>query len=71
MDEEEDIKSLKDYAISTNEEPHCSIVHPPITANNFEVKPSLIGMIQHDQLSGLPTKNPNFHLSIFVDSCAL
>lgn len=39
---------LKDYAIPTEEEPHCSIVHPPIVTNNFELKPSLISMVQQN-----------------------
>lgn len=30
---------LKEYAIPTEEEMHCSIVHPSIAANNFERKP--------------------------------
>ena len=38
-------KPLKDYVIPTEEEPHFSIVHPLIVENNFELKPSLIGMV--------------------------
>ena len=41
-----DTKPLKDYVIPTEEEPHCSIVHPPIAANIFELKPSLICIMQ-------------------------
>lgn len=43
-----DIKLLKDYVIPTEEEPRCSIVHPPIPNNNFELKHSLIGMVQQN-----------------------
>lgn len=63
-----DKKSLKDYVIHAEEEPHYSNLHPPIGANNFELKPSLIGMVQHNQFSGLPTDNLNLHISIFVDN---
>ena len=41
-------KPLKDYTIPIEDELHCSIVHPPIAANNFELKPTLIAMVQQD-----------------------
>lgn len=63
-----DLKPLNDYAVPTEEEPHCSIMHPHIGANNFEFKPSWIRMIQQDQFSELPSENPNLHLSNFVDN---
>lgn len=44
---------LKHYAIPTEEEPYYKTVHLPIAANNFELKPSLIGMV----FSGLPSEN--------------
>lgn len=46
MVEHVDTKLLKDYMVPTDEEPHSSIVHPLIAANNFEIKPSLVGMVQ-------------------------
>lgn len=64
MDDPDDTKPLKDYAIPTKEEPHCSIVHPLIAANNFELKPSLIGMVQQNKFSSLPSENQNLHLSV-------
>lgn len=66
---EVDTKPLKDYVIPKDEELHSIIVDPPIAANNFEIKPSLIGMVQQNQFFGLPTKNTNLHLSIFIDNC--
>lgn len=46
-----DTKPLKDYVIPTKERPHCSIVHSSITANNFELKPYLFGMVLKTNLS--------------------
>lgn len=66
-----DTKPLKDYVVLTDEEPHNSIVHTPIATIKFEIKPSLVGMAQQNQLSWLPTQNPNLHLSIFVEFCGL
>lgn len=64
-----DTKPLNDYVIPTQDEPYCSIMHPPIATNNFELKPSLIGMVQQNQFSSLPSENLNLHLSSFVDNC--
>lgn len=55
--------------IPTIEELHCSIVHPPVTNNYFKLKPYLIGMVQQNQFDGLPSKNLNLHLSLFVNKC--
>lgn len=64
-----DTKPLKDYSIPIEEETYCSIIHPAIMVNNFELKPSLIDMVQQNQFIGLPLENMNLHISIFVDSC--
>lgn len=48
MAEPIDTKPFKDYAIPTEEEPNCSIVHPQIATNNFELKPSLTSMMQQN-----------------------
>ncbi|KAI5394317.1 hypothetical protein KIW84_061125 [Lathyrus oleraceus] len=64
-----DTKPLKDYVIPTEEEPHCSIVPPLILENNFKLKLSLIGTLQQNQFTGLPSEKPKLHLSIFIDNC--
>ena len=40
-----------------------------INANNFELKPALISMVQQAQFSGSPLDDPNIHLAIFVEIC--
>ena len=44
-------RPLKSYAIPSQEEPHNSIAAPPIEANNFELKPSLLSAVQQNQFS--------------------
>ena len=39
---------------------------PPIEANNFELKPSLITMVQWHQFTGHPFEDPNEHLGSFM-----
>ena len=39
---------------------------PPIEANNFELKPALITMVQQHQFTGHPSDDPNEHLGSFM-----
>ncbi|MCI06860.1 hypothetical protein A2U01_0027921 [Trifolium medium] len=64
-----EIKSLKDYATPTVVEPHSSIARPAVEANHFELKPSLLSMIQQNQFYGSITDDPNLHLSVFLEYC--
>ena len=43
------------------------IVPPAIAANNFEIKPSMIQMIQSSQFHGLPSEDPIAHMYRFID----
>ena len=38
---------------------------PPIEANNFELKPALITMVQQNKYIGHPSEYPNEHLGRF------
>ncbi|XP_045809427.1 uncharacterized protein LOC123903826 isoform X3 [Trifolium pratense] len=58
-------RTLRDYFTpSTNIT--TSIVNPPVQANNFELKPGLIQMIQNSTFRGSPTEDPNAHLKNFI-----
>ena len=48
-----------------NEE-YSRIRHQPIDANNFELKPALISMVQQQQFGGSSSEDPNGHLSNFL-----
>ena len=39
---------------------------PAIEANNFELKPALITMVQKNQFTGHPTEDPNEHMGRFL-----
>ncbi|KAL5854430.1 hypothetical protein ACOSQ4_004232 [Xanthoceras sorbifolium] len=47
-----------------------SIRRPPVAANNFEIKPVIIQMIQNTvQFGGMPIDDPNSHLERFLEIC--
>ena len=39
---------------------------PAIKPNNFELKPTLIIMVQQHQFTGHPSKDPNEHMGRFM-----
>ena len=50
-------------------EDYSGIRHQSIDANNFELKPTLISMVQQQQFGGSPSEDPNGHLSNFLQLC--
>jgi len=59
-------RTLKEYATPATDEPQTIIVYPTVEGNNFEIKPALLNLVQHNQFSGLPTEDPNLHISTFL-----
>ena len=45
---------------------YSTVRQPAIEANNFELKPALITMVQQHQFTGHPSKDPNEHMEIFM-----
>ncbi|XP_042426123.1 uncharacterized protein LOC122013986, partial [Zingiber officinale] len=64
-------KHLKDYAVSYTRGPRFSISVPTVEANQFELKPSFISMVQQHQYGGGPMDDPNHHLDNFNDLCSM
>ena len=46
------------------------IVRPAVAANNFEIKPAMIQMIQNSPFNGLPHEDPFGHMSRFLEYCS-
>ena len=44
-----------------------AIRRPPIQANNFKLKAVTLQMIQNINFHGLPSENPNTHLTNFIE----
>ena len=60
-------RTLKDYVRLVVNENNSSIRRQTINANNFELKPVLISMVQQAQFSGSPLDDPNIHLTMFLE----
>lgn len=60
-------KLLRDYAAPSTRYLRSSIQRSPIEANNFELKPTLLSMVQQNQFGGTPTEDSNLHLEVLLE----
>ena len=60
------IRTLMEYAQPSIDGTASCIRKPAIQANNFELKPSYVSMIQNSvQFHRLPSEDPNLHIAYF------
>jgi len=70
MAEEQPVRrTLLDYLMPNTNNYQGSIVRPPVQANNFEIKPALLQVIQHNQFGGAVLEDPHSHMENFVAIC--
>ncbi|KAF5477447.1 hypothetical protein F2P56_004087 [Juglans regia] len=62
-------RTLKDYVRPVVNDNYSGIRRQTINANNFELKPALISMVQQAQFSRSPLDDPNIHLAMFLLIC--
>ncbi|XP_061367607.1 uncharacterized protein LOC133310664, partial [Gastrolobium bilobum] len=62
-------RTLGDYMTPDRAPQTASIVRPNIEANNFELKPALLQLIQKEHFAGGSTENPYCHLDDFLLYC--
>ena len=60
------IDIMEDFWRPIIQEEYSAIRQPTVDANNFELKPALITMVQQHQFTGHPTEDPNEHLGRFL-----
>ena len=58
--------TMEDFWRPVIQAEYSAVRQPAVEANNFELKPGLITMVQQNQFTGHPTEDPNEHLSIFL-----
>ncbi|XP_024017966.1 uncharacterized protein LOC112090583, partial [Morus notabilis] len=62
-------RALRDYFKLVVNENYSGIQRQQVNANNFELKPTLVNMVQQNQYGGLPHEDPNIHLATFLEIC--
>ena len=60
-------RTLKDYVWPIVNDNYLGVRRQTINANNFELKPALISMVQQAQFSKSPLDDPNIHLAMFLE----
>ena len=58
--------TVEDFWRPVIQDEYSTVRQPAIDANNFELKPALITMVQQNQFTGHPSKDPNEHLGRFL-----
>ena len=64
-----DQRSLRELWIPNDQTHIAEMVPPVIQANNFELKPTLITMVQHNAYGGSPMEDPHEHIRNFLEYC--
>ena len=60
------LNTMEEFRRPIIREEYSAVRQPPIEANNFELKPTLISMVQQPQFTSYPSKDPNEHLGSFM-----
>ena len=58
--------TMEEFWMPIIQEEYSIVRQPPIKANNFELKPALITMVQQHQFTGHPSEDLNEHLARFM-----
>ena len=64
---EPETRTLGDFAMSDIMSNFGEIVATSIANNNFEIKPSIIHMVQNNQFGGLQGEDPYAHILAFLN----
>ena len=62
-----DNRTLKEYATPSTEEPQAVIVYPAVEANNFEIKPALLNLVQQNQFLDCPPRTQTSIFQLFLE----
>ena len=57
---------MEDFWRTIIQEEYYVVRQPAIKTNNFELKPTLITMVQQHQFTGHPPEDPNEHMGRFM-----
>ena len=62
-------RALMNFALPETQGSQTSVAWPTVNAKNFEIKPSLIQMVQQSQFGDNVVEDPNAYLATFLEIC--
>src|SRR5262249_45777508 len=66
----EEQRTMMDYVKPSFDGMSSSITRPVVATNTFEIKPTIIQIIQNTvQFGGLPSEDPNAYIASFLETC--
>jgi hypothetical protein len=60
---------LGEYAISNEDYIHAPITQPAVEAENYEIKPNYLSLVQQNQFGGSTSEDAGLHLNTFSEIC--
>ena len=62
-------KKLGEFTTPNDDYLRAPITQPAVVAENYEIKPNLVNLIQQNQFSGWPSEDAGMHLNTFTELC--
>ena len=62
-------KKLGEFATPNDDYLRAPITQPAVVAENYEIKPNLLNLIQQNQFSGSAYEDAGMHLNTFTELC--
>ena len=62
-------KKLGEYAIPNDDFIRAPITQPAVAAENYEIKPNLLSLVQQNQFGGSAAEDSGMHLNTFTEIC--
>ena len=62
-------KKLGEFATPNDDYLRAPITQPAVVAENYEIKPNLLNLIQHNQFGGSASEDAGMHLNTFTELC--
>ena len=62
-------KKLGEFATPNNNYLRTPINQPAITAEDYEIKPHYLSLVQHNQFGGSAVEDAGMHLNTFTEIC--
>ena len=62
-------KKLGEYAIPNDDFIRAPITQPAVAAENYEIKPNLLSLVQQNQFGGSAAEDSGIHLNTFTEIC--